>query len=283
MAFLLLAITYKLYDMIGFPNAKINLGLHVTGKRSDGYHEIESCMVPVPLYDVLEMIVAPKHAFSSSGIPIPGNSEDNLIQKAYHLIRKDYPDIPALKIHLHKNIPIGAGLGGGSADASFALTLMNKLLELGINSKRLEEYAGNLGSDCPFFVENLPKLAGGRGEILSPIQIDLNGIWIYLVYPQIHISTKEAYADLTPKKPEHSLAEILPYPEKWKEALVNDFEPSLFGKYPELRRIKEGLYQNGAFYAAMSGSGSSVFGLFQHQPLPMDFPDHYFVVCEPLI
>ncbi len=268
--------------MITFPNAKINLGLHVTRKRSDGYHEIESCMVPIPLYDVLEMVISNEHAFTSSGISIPGNGDDNLIQNAYRLLKRDYPDIPAFGIHLHKNIPIGAGLGGGSADASFALTLMNNLLGLDIAPKRLELYAAELGSDCPFFIENLPKLVRGRGEVMSNISLDLKGLWIYLVYPQINISTKEAYGGITPKKPIHSLSDILSNPHQWKNKLVNDFEPSLFAKYPELGLIKERFNEVGAFYAAMSGSGSSVFGLFEHQPPAMGFPDHYFEVCEPL-
>jgi 4-diphosphocytidyl-2-C-methyl-D-erythritol kinase len=268
--------------MITFPNGKINLGLHVTSKRSDGYHEIESCMVPVPVYDVLEMVISAQHSFSISGLSIPGNTDENLIKKAFSLLKKDYPDIPAIKIHLYKNIPIGAGLGGGSADASFALTLMNKLFGLGIKSVKLEEYAATLGSDCPFFVENQPKLVRGRGEIMSSVELNLKGVWVYLVYPQIHIGTKEAYAGLTPKKPTHSLSDILHFPETWKEKLVNDFEPSLFDKYPELERIKNTCYENGAFYASMSGSGSSVFGLFEQQPGAIDFPDHYFVVCEPI-
>lgn len=268
--------------MITFPNAKINLGLHVTKKRADGYHEIESCLIPIPLYDVLEMGLAKEGGFTCTGIPIPGRGKDNLILKAHQLLKNDFPSLPELKIHLHKNIPIGAGLGGGSADAAFALTLMNRLLGLNLGLSLLEKYAAELGSDCPFFIQNKPKIVTGRGEIMIPTELTMKGKWIYLVYPQIHISTKEAYSGLTPKLTDQRIDEILPTPEKWKKLLVNDFEASLFNQHPELAGIKKAFYQNGAFYAVMSGSGSAVFGLFDRKPEPIAFPGHYLEICQPL-
>ncbi|WP_114752265.1 4-(cytidine 5'-diphospho)-2-C-methyl-D-erythritol kinase [Pleomorphovibrio marinus] len=268
--------------MITFPNAKINLGLHVTKKRGDGYHEIESCLIPIPLFDVLEMGLATKGSFTCTGIPIPGSGKENLILKAYQILKNDFPSLAELQIHLHKNIPIGAGLGGGSADAAFSLTLMNSLLGLNLEPRVLEKYAAELGSDCPFFIQNKPKIVTGRGEIMTSTKLNMQGKWIYLVYPQIHISTKEAYSGLTPKLPERRIDKILQTPENWKKHLINDFEASLFSKHPELSEIKEVFYRNGAFYAAMSGSGSAVFGLFDHKPEPIPFPNHYFEINEPL-
>jgi 4-diphosphocytidyl-2-C-methyl-D-erythritol kinase len=186
--------------MILFPNAKINLGLHITAKRKDGFHDIETCMVPIPLYDALEMIISNKTVFDVSGLPIPGEEKDNLILKALKLLRKDFNDLPNVHIHLHKNIPMGAGLGGGSADAAFALTLMNNLFDLYLENWFLEDYAAQLGSDCAFFIDNTPKIATGRGEILEPVDVDLKGNHLVLIKPPIHIGTKEAYAGVVPKK-----------------------------------------------------------------------------------
>ncbi len=264
--------------MISFPNAKINLGLRITGKRKDGYHEIETCMVPIPLYDALEMIVdTKKSSWTQTGLPIPGDAKDNLILKAYQLLRKDFPNLPQLTIHLHKNIPTGAGLGGGSADAAFALTLMNNLLDLILDDFFLEEYAAQLGSDCPFFIENTPKIAKGRGEILEPIALDLTGTFLVLVNPGIHIGTREAYAGVTPATPKVGLREILLDRKRWKDELVNDFERHIFASHPVIGSIKEKMYTAGAYYAAMSGSGSSVFGLFDEKPTGLTWPDDYFV------
>lgn len=262
--------------MICFPNAKINLGLHITAKRKDGYHDIETCMVPIPLFDSLEMIVDKKTVFDVSGLTIPGDEKDNLILKALKLLRKDFNDLPNVHIHLLKNIPMGAGLGGGSADAAFALTLMNKLFELHLEDWFLEEYAVQLGSDCPFFIQNTPKIATGRGEILEPLEINLEGDHILLVKPPIHIGTKEAYAGVNPSQPKSKLAEILKDKTTWKGNLVNDFEESVFAIYPELSEIKNQLYQKGAYYAAMSGSGSTVFGLFREKPEKISWPETYF-------
>lgn len=252
--------------MIQYPNAKINLGLHVASKRPDGYHEILSCLYPIPLCDALEIIASKKTTFASTGIPIPGKEQDNLILKAYNLLRRDFPDLPPISAHLHKVIPIGAGLGGGSADAGFALSLMNRLFDLFLDDWFLEEYAEKLGSDCPFFIQNTPKLVSGRGEIMENISVDLSGKWIVLINPNIHISTQEAYAGVTPKKPIQDLEQILSDRLRWKDELINDFEQSVFEKYPLLAKLKESLYAKGAFYAAMSGSGSTLFGLFDQEP-----------------
>lgn len=262
--------------MISFPNAKINLGLQITSKRKDGYHDIETCMVPIPLFDALEMILDKKSTWNSSGLEIPGDSKDNLILKAEKLLRKDFPDLPNLNIHLHKNIPMGAGLGGGSADGAFALKLMNNLFDLHLDDFFLEEYAAQLGSDCPFFIENTPKIARGRGEILEPIDLSLQGTYIVLINPGIHIGTKEAYAGVTPAVPKVNLAEVLQNRNRWKAELVNDFELSIFKNHPEIEAIKSKMYSAGAFYSAMSGSGSSVFGLFDMQPSDLEFSDRYF-------
>lgn len=263
--------------MISFPNAKINLGLHITAKRKDGYHDIETCMVPIPLYDALEMILSNKTVFDTSGLSIPGEEKDNLILKALKLLRKDFNDLPNVHIHLHKNIPMGAGLGGGSADAAFALTLMNNLFDLHLENWFLEDYAAQLGSDCAFFIDNTPKIATGRGEIMEPVKVDLKGNHLLLVKPPIHIGTKEAYAGVIPTKPEKDLTQILKDKTVWKTELQNDFEISIFPQYPELAAIKKSLYDMGAYYAAMSGSGSTVFGLFEHKPEAKEWGKEYFV------
>lgn len=268
--------------MISFPNAKINLGLHITGKRKDGYHEIETCMVPLPLFDALEMILDKNPGWNSSGLDIPGESKDNLILKAEKLMRKDFPALPNLNIHLHKNIPMGAGLGGGSADGAFALKLMNNLFDLHLDDFFLEEYAEKLGSDCPFFIENTPKIARGRGEILDPIDLSLKGTYLVLINPEIHVGTKEAYAGITPAPPKVKLEEVLADRSRWKAELVNDFEPSVFETFPEIGEIKEKMYSYGAFYAAMSGSGSSVFGLFPEKPVELKWKANYFLFEEAL-
>lgn len=262
--------------MIQFPNAKINLGLHITGKRKDGFHEIETCLYPAPLCDVLEMITASKTTITNTGLSVPGPEKQNLILKALKLLRKDFNELPHLDIHLHKVIPMGAGLGGGSSDAAFALKSMNSLFDLHLEDWFLEDYAAELGSDCPFFIRNKPQLATGRGEILEEIEINLKGKWILLVQPNIHINTQEAYVGVKPQKPAQPLREILKEPSSWKENLVNDFEESIFEKHPKIGQIKAQLYQQGAFYAAMSGSGSTVFGLFDKEPAISGWPSEYF-------
>lgn len=233
-------------------------------------------MVPIPLYDALEMIIDKKPNWNSTGLDIAGDSKDNLILKAEKLLRKDFPNLPNLNIHVHKNIPMGAGLGGGSADGAFALKLMNSLFELHLDDFFLEEYAEQLGSDCPFFIENTPKIARGRGEILEPISIDLKGTWLVLINPGIHVGTKEAYAGVTPAAPKVHLREVLQERNRWKSELVNDFESSIFKNHPKIKEIKEKMYEAGAFYSAMSGSGSSVFGLFDCEPTGLNFEAGYF-------
>jgi 4-diphosphocytidyl-2-C-methyl-D-erythritol kinase len=268
--------------MISFPNAKINLGLHITKKRNDGYHDIETCMVPIPLCDALEMILDKTPSWNVTGLAVPGDPKDNLILKAEKLLKKDFQGLPPLQIHLHKHIPMGAGLGGGSADGAFALKLMNNLFDLHLDDFFLEEYAAELGSDCPFFIENTPKIARGRGELLEPTTLSLQGSYLVLVHPGIHVGTKEAYAGVTPAAPRTPLEDILADRSRWKEELINDFEASIFKNHPAIAEIKERLYGAGAYYAAMSGSGSSVFGLFDQLPEELTWPSGYFACVEQL-
>ena len=253
--------------MVTFPNAKINLGLSITGKLHNGYHNIESCLYPIPWCDVLEFIPGKKISFSSSGIAIPGEDKDNLVLKAYELLRKDF-GLPKLNIHLHKIIPMGAGLGGGSADAAFMLKMLNNEFQLFLDDSVLEDYAAQLGSDCPFFIQNKPAIATGTGTDLEVFDLDLSGMWMLLIKPDVHISTQEAYANVTPKPNEVDLKSLLESKDftLWREKLVNDFEASIFPNHSALREIKEALYQNGAVYAAMSGSGSTLFGLYTKKP-----------------
>ncbi|MEQ8925468.1 MAG: 4-(cytidine 5'-diphospho)-2-C-methyl-D-erythritol kinase [Fulvivirga sp.] len=248
--------------MVVFPNAKINLGLNITSKREDGYHTIESCFYPVELSDILEIIPSKKLAFSYSGITIPGDAKSNLCLKAYHLLKADF-DIDPVQIHLHKIIPIGAGLGGGSSDASFTLKVLNEIFELAISDDKLEQYASKLGSDCPFFVRNKPVLAAGTGTEFSDISIDLTDYEIKLEYPDIHIGTAEAYAGVTPKTPNQRIEDIIKKPIKdWKNQLHNDFEDSIFPNHPAIKALKDSFYLQGAIYSSMTGSGSAVYGIF---------------------
>lgn len=249
--------------MVVFPNAKINLGLNILSKREDGYHTIESCFYPIQLSDILEILPAKELSFTSTGIKIPGDKDNNLCQKTYQLIKSDF-DIPPVQIHLHKIIPIGAGLGGGSSDATFTLKVLNELFELNINDEQLEKYASILGSDCPFFVKNKPVLAKGTGTEFEPVTLDLADCHIDLEYPDVHISTNEAYAGVLPHLPEKSIKEIINLPiSDWKEQLKNDFEDSIFPKHPEIQRLKESFYKRGALYSSMTGSGSAVYGIFK--------------------
>ncbi|WMN10957.1 4-(cytidine 5'-diphospho)-2-C-methyl-D-erythritol kinase [Marivirga salinae] len=253
--------------MLKFPNAKINLGLNITANRTDGYHDIESCFYPIPLKDVLEIIPSEKLSFETSGLTIPGSSKDNLVLKAYELLKAEF-DLPPIQIVLHKNIPMGAGMGGGSADGAFMLTLLNEYFKLEISIEKLEAYALNLGSDCPFFIENKPKLVNGRGELFEKTKLDLSGYFLALVYPNIHISTAEAYSGVNPQKPEITVKEVIENHtvENWKGLLKNDFEDAVFGKYPQLNKIKNKFYDDGAVFASMTGSGSTIFGIFKEFP-----------------
>ncbi|GAB4047175.1 4-(cytidine 5'-diphospho)-2-C-methyl-D-erythritol kinase [Spirosoma litoris] len=248
--------------MITFPSCKINLGLRITEKRPDGFHNLQSCFYPVNWSDVLETIQANEFSFSSSGLPIPGDAHNNLCVKAYNLVKADF-DLPPVQMHLHKMVPIGAGLGGGSADAAFALKSLNEQFGLGLSVSQLEDYARLLGSDCAFFIQNRPLYCIEKGDIFSEIAVDLKGYHIVLVYPNLAISTAEAYAGVKPHNPEVSLFEQLQLPiDTWRDTVHNDFEDSLFPRYPVLPQIKQQLYDDGAVYASMSGSGSTVYGIF---------------------
>jgi 4-diphosphocytidyl-2-C-methyl-D-erythritol kinase len=264
--------------MLNFPNAKINLGLHIVSKRDDGFHEIETVFYPVGLSDILEFVPnEEKMSFTSGGISIPGNPNDNLCMKAYLMLKDDF-NISYADIHLHKIIPIGAGLGGGSSDGAFMLSMANEYFSLGLSNEKLKEYALQLGSDCAFFIENKPCLAKGRGEKLSPVEPGLSAYRIVLIYPRIHVSTADAYAGVKPQIPELPLEEIMKLPaEKWKDMLVNDFEKTVFQKFPVIKEIKQQLYNAGAVYAAMSGSGSAVYGLFKEKPEDLKMFSEYFV------
>ncbi|MBI2269048.1 MAG: 4-(cytidine 5'-diphospho)-2-C-methyl-D-erythritol kinase [Bacteroidetes bacterium] len=254
--------------MVCFPNAKINIGLNVIKKRSDGYHDLESVFYPIALCDILEVIENPRASepveFYSTGISIPGSVNDNLCIRAYNMIVKDY-QLPKVKIHLHKIIPIGAGLGGGSSDAAFFIKLLDEKFELGLSWGEQHNYARQLGSDCSFFVINKPVFAEEKGDKYERIELDLNGYYLVLVYPNIHVNTANAYAGLVPKKPVSSLEnDVLKLPvAKWKSVVKNDFEESVFAKYPVVKNLKQSLYRHGAVYASMSGSGSALYGLFE--------------------
>lgn len=260
--------------MICFPNAKINLGLNVVGKRPDGYHNIETVFYPIPLTDALEVVRADKTSFHQWGIKVDAPSEKNLVIKALNLLASQR-DIPALEIHLMKAVPFGAGLGGGSSDAAFMLKLLNDFCGLNISCGMLEEMAASIGADCPFFIRNTPVFASGTGNIFEPIELSLRGFHLCLVKPDVAVSTAEAYSRVTPAAPAVSLKEIIQSPAgTWKGRMVNDFEESVFSLHPIIGEIKERLYRRGAVYASMSGSGSSVFGLFDAPTqLKHEFPD----------
>lgn len=249
--------------MVVFPPGKINIGLQVVSKRSDGYHDLITAFVPLPLTDILEIIPAPSFSFSLTGIAVPGSDATNLCVKAYDLLKRDL-EIPPVAIHLHKIVPVGAGLGGGSSDATHTLLVLNELMGLRLTGEKLKAYALALGSDCPFFLEKGPRLGKGRGELLEPLDLSLAGMFLVVVKPEIHISTAEAFAGLSPGMPEHDLKYVLENlpPRNWKDHVRNDFEVSIFRKHPEIAVIKTRLYESGAVYASLSGSGSSLFGLF---------------------
>jgi 4-diphosphocytidyl-2-C-methyl-D-erythritol kinase len=252
--------------MIVFPNAKINIGLNVVKKREDGYHNLETVFYPIKIYDALEVVWSDDLRFTSSGNVIPGNSTDNLCLKAYHLIKKDH-DLPPVNIHLHKNIPIGAGLGGGSADAGFFIKLLNEVCGIGLSTAEMQNYARQLGADCAFFISNKPVFAFEKGDQFEAIELDLSAYCLVLVMPPVHVSTAEAYGGVLPQTPNHDLKSALKLPvAEWKKIIKNDFEESVFVHHPEILSIKEALYQQGAIYAAMSGSGAAVFGIFNKKP-----------------
>lgn len=252
--------------MIIFPNAKINIGLNVTSRRPDGYHNIETIFYPIGIKDALELVEADELSFNSTGLEIPGFANENLCLRAYDMLSKDYV-LPPVAIHLHKGIPIGAGLGGGSADAAFFICMMNEKFSLGLSKDDMENYARKLGADCAFFIRNIPVFAVGKGDEFEPVQLDLADFFIVLVMPPVHVSTGEAYRGISPAQPFKSLKELVKNPvSEWKGMIKNDFEEPVFKNHPSIRGIKSALYEAGAVYASMSGSGSSVYGIFESRP-----------------
>lgn len=254
--------------MLTFPNAKINLGLNITEKRPDGYHNLETVFYPIPIEDALEITElqgAPGEKFRlhQAGLEIAGEADNNLVVRAYKLLDEQF-HLPPTDIHLFKHIPSGAGLGGGSADAAFMLKLLNEQFGLALTDDALEEYAARLGADCAFFIKNRPVYAESIGNLFSPITLSLKGYRLWLVKPDIFVSTRDAFARIKPRRPQASLREIVKLPvEEWKACMVNDFEESVFPQFPAIGEIKEEMYRQGAIYASMSGSGSSVYGLFK--------------------
>ena len=270
--------------MVVFPNAKINLGLRVVQKRTDGFHDIETIFYPIALYDVLEVIsdvdnrATGAKDISYSGIPFPLTSDD-LCLRAYNLLKKEFPKLPQVKMHLHKAVPMGAGLGGGSADASFTLKALNVLFNLALTDEQLLHYSLQLGSDCPFFIINKPAYATGRGDILEPVELDLTPYKFVVINPGIHVNTAGAFAQVVPGATTKTVKEIAGEPiETWKNMLQNDFEKFIFQTYPEIKAIKQQLYDGGAIYASMSGSGSTVYGIFEKKiTVQLNMPAHYHV------
>ncbi|MBR2630544.1 MAG: 4-(cytidine 5'-diphospho)-2-C-methyl-D-erythritol kinase [Bacteroidaceae bacterium] len=254
--------------MIVYPNAKINIGLNVVEKRPDGYHNLETVFYPINLQDAIEIkelegeAPAEGYRLKVTGTVFDGSPEDNLVVRAYKLLKQDF-DLPPVSIVLYKHIPTGAGLGGGSSDAAFTLKTLNERFHLGLTVEQMEGYSARLGADCPFFIQNKPVFATGIGNVFHPIELNLKYKQLVLVKPDIFVSTKDAYAKVEVRSPERSLPELLAQPiETWKDVVVNDFEPSVFSKFPEIAAIKDKMYDLGAVYASMSGSGSSVFGIF---------------------
>ena len=248
--------------MLFFPNAKINIGLNIVSKREDGYHNLETIFYPIGWKDVLEIIPSSSPGFSCTGITVEGG--ENLCEKALKLLKADF-DIPDVFIHLHKNIPTGAGLGGGTSDAAFTLMGLNQLFDLGISKRDLKSYALRLGADCPFFIENTPSFASGVGEELKPVHLDLKGHYLVVVKADVFVSTSDAFSGITPKPSDFSLVDEIQKPiSDWR--LKNDFEESIFAHHPKLLAIKNTLSEAGALYTSMSGSGSSIYALFSSKP-----------------
>ncbi|MCF6365186.1 MAG: 4-(cytidine 5'-diphospho)-2-C-methyl-D-erythritol kinase [Bacteroidales bacterium] len=270
--------------MLIFPNTKINIGLNITEKRADGFHNIETIFFPVSLSDILEFVETKKNTvFTNTGIVVDSSEFDNLVLKAYKLLKLDFK-LPPLNIHLHKIVPLGAGLGGGSSDASFMLKALNNCFKLNLSGKELINYAQKLGSDCPFFIKNNPVFAEGTGNIFTNIELDLSSYYILLVKPDIHISTKDAFSNIKPHKPKKPLTELIKQPiNKWEKIIKNDFETSIFKIYPEIKKIKDTLYDIGAIYAQLSGSGATVYGIFKNEPETNNlFKKHFLYLQKPL-
>ena len=269
--------------MITFPNAKINLGLNIVEKRPDGYHNLETVFYPVPVEDALEVNIwnesTQKFRLHQAGLEIAGEAENNLVVKAYKLLDERF-NLPPVDIHLFKHIPSGAGLGGGSADAAFMLKLLNEKFNLALSIESMEDYASRLGADCAFFIRNAPTYAEGIGNVFSPVSLSLKGYQLWLVKPDIFVSTRDAFSQIKPHRPERPLKETIQLPvEEWRNCMVNDFEESVFPQFPAIREIKEEMYRQGAVYASMSGSGSSVYGISKpNASLPdIDFGKEAFV------
>lgn len=252
--------------MILFPPAKINLGLNVLNKRHDGFHEIETVLLQIPVHDVLEILPAATFSYHQSGLQFEQEVESNLVVKTYRLLQNNY-DIPETSFHLLKNIPAGAGLGGGSSDATYTLLGLNTLYNLDLSNAELQDLSGKLGSDCPCFVLDRPQIATGRGEVLEPVELDLKGYYLKLINPGIHINTTEAYSEIVLSEQKESIQKVIIQPiEEWKSHLFNSFESSVFKNYPELQKLKTSLYNEGALYASMTGSGSSLYGIYVNEP-----------------
>ena len=271
--------------MITFPIAKINLGLNVVEKRLDGYHNLQTVFYPVPIMDALE--IAPmSEGFPSdvdcdlkvTNIHIEGDEQRNLVVRAYQLLKKDFPSLPRIHTHLWKGIPTQAGMGGGSSDCAYMIRLLNETFDLQLTNEQMQQYAAQLGADCAFFIESVPCYAEGIGEQLEPISLDLSGWYIGVVRPDIPVPTKEAFSRIHPHYPSLNCREVVMQPvETWRDNLINDLEESVFALHPEIGAVKEQLYKMGATYAAMSGSGSALFGLFKEEPdgLRQAFPDMF--------
>lgn len=259
--------------MVSFPPCKINLGLKIIRRRTDGYHDLSTCFYAVPWTDALEIVTADRFSFTASGNPIPGDATNNLCIQAYELLRRDF-NLSPVAIHLHKIIPTGAGLGGGSSDGAHVLRLLNQIFNLALSQEGLKKYALVLGSDCPFFIEDKPMLGSGRGEELTEISLDLSGKFLVLVKPEVHVATAEAYAGIKPKENSARINDILENNpvEQWRNDLKNDFEETVFLKYPTIGAVKQALYEGGAAYASMSGSGSAVYGIFEK---PVDLKERF--------
>ena len=271
--------------MITFPVAKINLGLNVVEKRADGYHNLQTVFYPVPIMDALE-IVPMSDGFPSdvdcdlkvTNITIEGDEQRNLVVRAYHLLKADFPELPRVHAHLWKGIPTQAGMGGGSSDCGYMIRLLNETFDMGLSSEQMQQYAARLGADCAFFIESRACYAEGIGELLQPIDLDLSGWHIGVVRPDIPVPTKEAFSRIHPHYPALNCRDVVKQPvETWRDRLTNDFEESVFALHPEIGAVKEQLYKMGASYAAMSGSGSALFGLFKDEPdaLRQTFPDMF--------
>ena len=265
--------------MIVYPNAKINIGLNVVEKRPDGYHNLETGFYPIKLQDALEIktiesnVPSCGYSLKVSGTLLDGSPDDNLVVKAYKLLKKEF-DLPPVSMYLYKHIPTGAGLGGGSSDAAYALKVLNEKYSLSLSDERLEAYAAENGADCAFFIKNNPVFATGIGNIFSDIKLNLTGMTLVLVKPDIFVSTRDAYSNINPSAPKVSLKDLLSEPvTSWKDTVFNDFEKSVFPKYPEIAAIKDKLYDMGAVYASMSGSGSSVYGIFEN---PVEYVEETF-------